>query len=242
MSSGERENKGKATNKQQNSFFANRSIFSRIMFKHQPRRSDQFFVETKVGIVTQNRDWFHTTSDHIEQYVPGLLDAVSLETLIRDAEAWVRSADSLSLTLLLVLLFLINPWLAALTTLAFHWFWYNYKSGFVTRPLGKVLSFINSDGFLMIVAFVALSLLGVGGEYTAAVIGIVFFFIMKLGLLKMGWNSLAKDYAGSMTLNDRVLKMVIIKHAMHEDVAPAEVQTMEEQFKEVALNLKNERR
>lgn len=212
------------------------------MFKHQPRGSDPFFVETKVGIVTQNRDWFHTTSDYIEQYVPGLLDVVSLETLIKDAEAWVRSADSLSLILLLVLLFLVNPWLAAITTLAFHWSWYNYKSGFVTRPIGKVLTFINSDGFLMITAFVALSLLGVGGEYVAAVIGIVFFFIMKLGLLKKGWDTLAKNQTESMTLNDRVLKMVIIKHAMHVDVAPVEVQSMEEQFKEAALNLKKERR
>lgn len=212
------------------------------MFKHQPRGSDQFFAETKVGIVTRNRDWFHTTSDHIEQYAPGLLDVVPLETLIRDADAWVRSADSLSLVMLLVLLFLINPWLAALTTLAFHWFWYNYKSGFVTRPLGKVLTFINSDGFLMITAFIALSLLGVSGEYVAAVLGIAFFFIMKLGLLKMGWNALAGNNTESMTLNDRVLKMVIIKYAMYADVAPAEVQSMEKRFKEAALNLKKERR
>lgn len=212
------------------------------MFKHERRGTDQLFIETKVGIITRNRNWFHTTSGHIAQYAPGLLDVVPLDTLIRDAEAWVRSADSLSLILLFVLLFLVNPWLAALITLAFHWLWYNYKSGFVVRPMGRFLSFINSDGFTMTTAFVVLSLLGMGGEYVAAVIGIVFFFLLKLGLLKMGWDKLAKGHAESLTLNDRVLKMVIIKHAMYADTAPVEVQSMESQFKEAALNLKRGRR
>ena len=200
------------------------------------------FVETKLGIVTRNRDWFHITSEHIDEYVPGLLEVISLESLIRDAEAWVRSADSLSLILLLVLLFLVNPWLAALVALAFHWVWYNYKSGFVTIPLRRVLTIVNSDGFLMISAFIGLTLLGVSGNYVAAVIGIVFFFLMKLGLLKMGWNMLARDYADAITLNDRVLKMVIIKHALREDLATGEVREMENQIREAALNLKKERR
>jgi hypothetical protein len=212
------------------------------MVRNTSRGTGQLFIETELGIVTRNRDWFHITSSHIEQYAPGLLKAVTLETLIRDAEAWIRSTDSLSLLLLLGLLFFVNPWVAVAVALAFHWVWYNYKSGFVTRGVGKLLAFINSDGFIMITAFVALSLLGVSGQTVAAAVGIIFFFLMKLGVLKMGWNALAKDYKDTITLNDRVLKMVIIKYAVHEDVAPSEVQDMEQRIKDAALRLKNLRR
>lgn len=211
------------------------------MFRQESGDPQHQFVETKVGIVTRNRDWFHITSEYIEQFVPGLLDKVSLKKLIGDAEAWVRSADSLSLILVLALLFLINPWLAALISLAFHWFWYNYKSGFVNRPMSRVLGFINSDGFLLTISFVSLSLLGVSGNYIAAIIGIVYFFLMKLRLLKMGWDALAKEHTESLTLNDRVLKMIIIKHAIHEDVLPPEVENMEDRIKEIALKLKRNR-
>ncbi|MGK7370731.1 MAG: hypothetical protein ACNS64_11000, partial [Candidatus Halalkalibacterium sp. M3_1C_030] len=98
------------------------------MVKHEARGTDRLFMETKMGIVTRTGEWFHITSDQIEVFVPGLLYKVSLRVLIKDARAWVRSSDSLSLTLLLGMLLYLNPWLAAIATPAFHWLWYNYKS------------------------------------------------------------------------------------------------------------------
>lgn len=211
------------------------------MLKHKSRGSDSLFVETRLGIVTRTGDWFHTTSEHIREYVPGLLKAYSLEMLIKDAQAWVKSADSLALTLLMVLLFLINPWFAAILTLAFHWTWYNYKSVFVTRFLGKVLRVINSDIFLMVTAFLAISVLGLWHRYTAVVIAFVFFFILKLGLLKKGWDRLAATQKNKLTLNDRLLKMILIKYAMYENLAPTEVHQMEERFKNLASSRKKGR-
>lgn len=207
------------------------------------KKSKEFFVETKMGIITQTGDWFHTTSEHIETFAPGLLDKVSLEALIKEAQAWVASAGSLSLIILYALLFLINPWLAAIMTLVFHWFWYHYKSGFVIRGAGKFLQFLNSDGFLFVIAFFALSVLGFQQEYAATGIGIFFFFVMKPGLLRKGWEKLEKSRkSDGLTLNDRVLKMVIIKRGMYEDTAPSDIEKMEERFKDLALNRKKGKR
>lgn len=203
------------------------------------KKSKQFFVETKMGIVTRTGNWFHTNTEQIESFAPGLLDKVPLESLIKEAQAWVQSAGSLSLILLYGLLFWINPWLAAAITLLLHWLWYHYKSAFVIRSAGNYLRFLNSDALLFLVAFFSLTVLGYEQEYAATGIGIFFFFLMKPGFLKKGWEMLDNSTStGGLTLNDRVLKMVITKHAMYEDVAPSDVEKMEERFKDLALSRK----
>ncbi len=191
-----------------------------------------------MGIVTQRGDWFHTTSEQIESFAPGLLKKVSLEKLIREAQAWVRSASSLSLLLLYLLLFLINPWIAAAAAFLFHWLWYHFKSGFVVRGVGIALQIINSDIFMFIISFFCLSVLGVMHYYVAAIIGIVFFLVMKPGLLRPGWDKLHNPDEDQLSLNDRVLKMIIIRHAVHENGASANVEEIDKRLKELAFNRK----
>lgn len=201
-------------------------------------KSDQYFLETQMGIVTQSGNWFHTTSEHLESFAPGLLEKVPLKKLIQNAEAWIKSADSLALILLYALLIWSNPWLAAAIALLFHWLWYHYKSGFVIRGVAPFLRFINSDGFLFVIAFISLSYLGFQQAYLATGIGIVYFFMLKPGFLCKGWDKLNKTGADELTPNDKVLKMIIIKQAMRHNSAPADVQKMEERLKELALNRK----
>lgn len=193
-------------------------------------------METQMGIVTRGGDWFHTTREHIQAYAPGLLDKVPLEALVKEAEAWVKSADSLGLMLLYGLLFLVNPWLAAGITLLFHWGWYHYKSALVVRGAGALFRFLNSDAFLFLVAFISLSALGFQQQYVAVGIGVVFFFILKPGLLRRGWRRLSGSSNQGLTPNDRVLKMVIVKRSFYADAAPADVEAMEERLRQVALN------
>lgn len=201
-------------------------------------RSQNLYLETQLGIVTRTGDWFHTTSKHIEQFVPGLLEERSLDHLVEEAVAWVRSADSLALTILLVLLIYIHPVFAAVIAITFHFFWYRLKSGFVTIYMGKLLKMMNKDGYLLITSLVIISLLGMNGQYLAAGVGLVFFFLMKLGLLKRLWDKIDKEEADKLSLNDRVFKMVLIKYAMHYNTAPSEVEGMEKKFKELALSRK----
>lgn len=210
------------------------------MVKHEPRGTNRLFMETKLGIVTRTGEWFHITEDQIEEFVPGLLEEVSLRDLIKDARAWVRSSDSLSLTLLLGMLLYLNPWLSAIATLAFHWLWYNYKSAMTNRWFGSLFSIMNTDGYQVVISLIVLSLLGIWGQYLALGVGILFFFILRLSLLNKLWDRLtAKE---SLTLNDRMLKMLIVKYALKENLAPQEVKNMEEDLTEAALKIKNKRK
>lgn len=196
------------------------------------------YLETQMGIITRYGDWFHTTEKHIERFVPGLLDKRSLDQLVEEANAWVRSADSLSMTILLILLLFIHPVLAAAIAVAFHFFWYRFKSGFVTIFLGKVLKMLNTDGYLLVSSLVIISLLGMSGQYVAAVLGLVFFFVMKLGLLKRLWDKIDEGVEKELTLNDRVFKMILVKYGMYYDLAPTEVQQMEDTFQKMATSRK----
>jgi|GEM_PF-208252 len=221
--------------------FTNKKSILKVMLNYNRKRShssDQFFIETQMGIVTRMGEWFHITSDQIEKFAPGLLNKIPLKDLIREAQAWVSSTDSLSLMLLYLLLFFINPWIAAGITVVYHWFWYHYKSAFVIYGGGSLLRIINSDAFMFIIAFICLSLLGLVEHYVAAGIGIVFFLVLKPGFLKKGWDKLDKTQAGELTLNDRVLKMIIIKQSMHYNIKQPEVGKMEEQIQELATNRK----
>ena len=207
------------------------------MRKHEPR-SNNLFLETQLGIVTRTGDWFHTTSEQIEEFVPGLLDERPIDKLVEEAVAWVRSADSLALTILLVLLLVIHPIVAAALAVAFHFFWYRSKSAFVTIYLGKVLKLINTDGYLLITSLVIISAVGMNGQYLAAGIGLVFFFLMKLGLLKQLWDKIDEGAEKKLPLNDRVFKMILVKYGMHYNLAPDRVEQMEDKFVELATSRK----
>lgn len=196
-------------------------------------------MQTEMGVVTQQGDWFHINREQIEKFAPGLLEHVSFSSLIKEAQAWVSSVSSLSLIISYVLLFFINPWIAGILTIAFHYFWYQHKSGFVINKLYKLFLFTNSTPFLFVLALICLSYFAMQGQYVAFGIGLLFFIVMKPGLLRKGWDKLKASQRG-LTNNDRLLKMIIVKHAIYtEDSSPAEVADMEEQFAEIISKIKN---
>lgn len=207
--------------------------------KHKPKVPHHFFAETQVGIVTRYGDWFHITSEQIENFVPGLLNSVDLHTLVKAAQAWVKSADSLSMVLLLGLLFLVHPLIAAGLTLLFHLAWYLGKSSMVIIPLTSFFDLLYKDGTQLVLSLVVISYLGLISDYLAVGIGLLFFFILKLGLLRKVWDKLYNRFNDAvLTLNDRVMKMVIIKYAIFEDVAPEEIKQMEKRISELATSRK----
>lgn len=205
--------------------------------KHKRKVPHRLFAETQMGIVTRFGDWFHTTADYIEEFVPGLLEEVNLEELVRAAQAWVKSADSLSMILLLLLLLFVNPIISAIVAIIFHALWYFNKSSFVAISLNTFMEYLYKDGTQLIASLVIISYLGVMGNYLAAGIGLLFFFILKLGLLRKLWDKIFQlQDEIALTLNDRVMKMVILRFSMRENVTPDNIQQMEEQIADLATS------
>jgi len=194
------------------------------------------FIETPLGILTARGTWFHTTSEQINRFAPGLLKKVPLEKLVRAGEDWVRSPDSLSLLLYLGFVFMLSPWITLVLALVFHLLWNQNKSAFVSRPLTGVLHVLNSDPVLMLAALVVLSWLGISGQYLALGIGVALYFLMKIGLFRKGVDKIyARTGDHRITLNDRVFKMIIVKYALHHHVPIDEIDRMDEKIRELVI-------
>lgn len=196
------------------------------------KNDKSFFIETELGTVTQKGDWFRINKEQLEEFAPGLMKHITFSTLIKEAQAWVESVSSLSLILLYILFFFFNPWIAAAITLVFHFFWHHNKSAFVVNKVAKIFVVINSTAFLFIIALICLSYLAMHQQFAAFGIGLVFFILMKPGLLRKLWDRFELGQSkSSLTLNDRVLKMIIVKHALYQsDSSPEELADMEERF------------
>lgn len=195
--------------------------------------------ESGFSTVTSGGHWFHATRERVEAFAPGLLKHRSYEKLIEEAVIWVESTDSLAMLLFLGLAFLLPGWWAISLTLLFYLLWYLGKSAWVNRWMTRPLSWLGSDLLQLVAAALALSFLGMDGRYVAVVGGIVFFFLFKVGLLRMAlarWE--LRRYRNGLTRNDRVLKMVLLRRALANGIVTGEVARLEEGIKEGILRMK----
>ncbi len=200
-------------------------------------------LETPFSTVTSSGHWFHATRDTVNEYVPGLLKIYSFEELIKKAVTWIDSADSLAMILYFILAYTTPVWFAAIASLVFHYWWYHQKSAFVNLYFTKIISLLNKDFIQLLVAAVALSFMGITGMYTAVTIGIIYFFLFKIGLLRKLWDKLDSNKKGdNLPLNDRVLKMVLVKHSIYEDIPPPEVKKLDEHVQQAVIEFNKKKK
>lgn len=200
-------------------------------------------LESPVSTITSSGHWFFATRNTVEEYVPGILDTYSFETLIRKSITWINSADSLGMVIYFVLAYILNPWIAAALTLVFHVWWYFSKSAFVSVSLTPVLSFINNEFIQLLIAGVVLSLMGMNDMYLELSFGILFFFLFKLGLMRLLWDKLSdRKKSDQLPLNDRVLKMLLVRLSMKENIAPSDVQRLEDHVQEAVIKFNTKKK
>jgi len=194
-------------------------------------------LESPVSTISSSGHWFFATRKTIEEYVPGILEKYSFESLIRKSIVWINSADSLGMVLFFILAFITNPWIAAALTFLFHGWWYFSKSAFVSVSLTPVLSFLNHEFVQLLIAGVALSFMGMNGMYLALGLGTLIFFLFKLGLMRRVWDKVDKNRkSNQLPLNDRVLKMLLVRLSIKENIAPDDVQRLEDHVQQAVIN------
>lgn len=162
-----------------------------------------------------------------------------MEKIITDAEVWIRSADSLSITLFMLILPAGNMYLATAVTLLFLPFWHLNKSAFVNIATTKLMRLVDNEIFLVMLSILVLSWLGMNEQYYSLITGLLFFFLLKFGGYRKLVEAFYRRHPKKLSLNDRVLKMVVLRYAMYEDVDVAEVRKMESDFlKMIRINQK----
>ncbi len=187
-------------------------------------------VELPDGITTSNGNWYHTTSEAIQQYIPGLLKKYEIEKIIKNADHWVSSSNGLSLILYLVLVLLgADAFISAGIALLFFLFWYYNTSAFVTPVLNAVARLFHFDGFLYVATAASLIYLSMQGNQTPMWVGLGLFFLFKVGLLKMflTWIS-SKRSAQKAARQDRILNMLLVRYGIKEGLYSGNIQNMQD--------------
>ncbi|MFY0683720.1 MAG: hypothetical protein JXR20_04145 [Balneola sp.] len=197
------------------------------------RKAESFkwnMVELPDGITTSNGNWYHTTSDNIQEYIPGLLKKHEIEKIIKNADYWVSSPNGMSLILYLILVLSgVGAFISAGISVIFFLFWYFNTSAFVTPMLNSVARLFDFDGFLYVATAASLIYIAMQGGQTAMWIGLVLFFLFKVGLLKMlmKWISSRKD-AKVAERQDRILNMLLVRYGIKEGLYSGDIQNMQD--------------
>lgn len=195
-------------------------------------------LETPFSTVTSNGHWFQTTRSAVEKHMPGLLKFYSFEELILKAVAWIDSANSLAMLLYLGLVFIIDPWLATGISIFFHYIWHHYKSRFVNVQLTPVMSLINKDLFQLVMAAVILSYLGISGMHLATALGLLCFFLFKVGLIRMFWDWLqSRNPKKKLMLNDRVLKEILVRYSLYRNLSRKDIINFDRDVQSMASDI-----
>lgn len=186
------------------------------------------FVETPAGIFTRNGNWYYITSDQIDIIAPGLLDVVNIDTMVNNAETWVKSTDAVSLLVFVGLIQILPISIATILSLLFLMIWHLSKSAMVSTWLTTMLKIITNDALVLVASVVSISYLGIISEYHGVLIGLLFFMIFRFGWARKLFDSFYSSYHQGITLNDRVMKMLIINTAMASHLSVPGLQQMEQ--------------
>jgi hypothetical protein len=198
------------------------------------------FVETPLGIFTTNGNWFYTNTEQIRKFAPGLLQHVEIDQIVEDSEVWVRSTDSVALLVFLGLLLVVPSPFAVLLSILILFLWQLSKSAFVGSFTTQIVRVLTFDPLVLLISVICLSYLGMIENYQGVGIGLLFFFVYRFGWLRKAFDSYYEKYHSGITLNDRVAKMIILRHAMKHDVKVNEVHVMESTILELMQKKKGD--
>ena len=187
-------------------------------------------VELPDGITTSNGNWYHTTSNKIQEYIPGLLKKYEIEKVIKNADYWVSSPNGMSLILYLILVLSgVEAFISAGISAIFFFFWYFNTSAFVTPMLNQVARLFDFDGFLYVATASSLIYMAMQGGQTEMWLGLMLFFLFKVGLLKMllKWIASKKDIRKTER-QDRILNMLLVRYGIKEGLYSGDIQNMQD--------------
>jgi hypothetical protein len=199
-------------------------------------------LELPNGITTSNGNWYHITSEGIENYVPGLLNNYPLKRIIQEADAWVKSSDGFALMLFFILAFFgVTPLLATAISMGFYFFWYFNTSVFVNVTSTPIAKILNKDGVVYAVSalfLIGISIneitagLGIGIDFSVIWYGLGLFFLFKVGLLRLLIEFIQKKFFGlpKISKEDRILNMLLIRYGMKYGILTGKVDDMEKEL------------
>jgi hypothetical protein len=200
------------------------------------------FVELPTGIFSTDGLWFHTSLADLTEFAAPVLERVPLEKLLRDAAAWVRSPGTFALWAALIALFLRSVPVATLAGVVGFAGWTVLSPGLVFRPMVRLFALLQ---FPLLVggAYIAvLSWMAPGAEYTAVAFGLLWFVLIRWGILEKLLDPVLRpvlERIYGLPVPDQVLRGLIIRHALAHRLSIGDLDDMERRMLEIGHRHRN---
>ncbi len=182
-------------------------------------------VETPNGLFTASGFWFRTTFAGIDDFAPGLRSRIDIHNVVRDTETWIRSFESIGLWSFMISILFLSVYPSALIALILSLGWYFLRSAAIHPSVTPFIKPFTMDASVFLATVFVISYVGNSGRTLDAVIGLAFFLIFRFGWLRKildKWH----DSVRPISMNDRLLRMMLLRLAIRHDIPIASVQTM----------------
>ena len=192
-------------------------------------------VETPTGLFSASGFWYRTSFAAIDQLAPGLRTKIDLHQTVKDTEVWIRSFESVGLWTLLLSLPFLGAYPSALLATVLSLIWYFWRSALIRPSATPFMKALTHDAPVLVATLLVISYVGNTGRTLDAILGLAFFFVFRFGWLRMlldRWH----DTTRPLSMNDRILRMMLIREAMRHDIRVESVHTMQTELMKAVRN------
>lgn len=187
------------------------------------------FVDTPKGIFTASGVWFRASEESVRDYAGEVLEHEPLPRLVRHAEVWLRSPETLALWALPALLWLMPVGGGVLLVLAAYVGWSMLGPSLVNRPMLRVAVVLDHVAAQLVYYVVLLSALAISQQYAALVAGLLGFVLLRWGLIRRVTDRLLQAVWTRfypLPVPDQVLRALIHRAALKYRVTLPEIDAM----------------
>ena len=188
------------------------------------------YIDTPNGIITENGTWFRTTEDSLREFAGELVDHEPVQRLLSSADLWLAFPANLSLWLIPIALWQLNPFIATGSILLLYILLKISGPFYTSHSLSFIPSLINRLELQAILYFFFLTILLQSGLYSTAIFGFILFVLFRWGVVKKILDPILKAINGKIykvSYEDKVLRSVIVKKSMKYRTTLKEVTDIE---------------
>ncbi|MDX1438286.1 MAG: hypothetical protein R3284_00135 [Rubricoccaceae bacterium] len=207
-----------------------------------PEREVPAYLDTPRGLVTPEGTKFLTTESLLNEFAGEVLQKVSLSSLVRRTEIWLRSPSTITMWALPLLLAVGPVWLAGLLALLLYFGWSIFAPSFPFSPLIALHRQLERPLLLAVYYIIGLTLLAWSGNTAAAVVGLVVFVAFRLRLAEYLLRpplSLAQKRMYPLPIPDQILRALILRSALRHGISLPELNRLEESARNAWLTSKD---
>lgn len=187
------------------------------MFTSASEEGPPAYVDTPYGMVTGEGRWYHIPESRVQAYAGEVLDHVSLDQLVRWADAWIDSPRTVTLWMLPALLWAASSTVAVAGAAALYILWAFVSPSLPSVNAVWVVSRLRSPFVQGLYYVGTLSALAATSAYVAVGTGLAGFILLRWGLVDWLFRVLLRPLRQRLyplPTTDQVLRGLIVRAAI----------------------------